>query len=142
MFEERKHGVALEITGKNKEVGKDFDLRTILTFITGINCAKKFSNCHELVGFIFDDENINDRALIYLNDQVREYLLWLYPNLRHATDYPESNGNDLEDWIEWQEKRYGNTLSIIKILDSPDYNQEKAKELEELIGKVKTKFKK
>ena len=64
---------------------KKFELETILTFTTGINCTNNFDKAFELAWFVYNDRLINTIGLQTIKDEFRDHLLKLHPQLNGVT---------------------------------------------------------
>lgn len=93
---------------------KNFELGTILTFTTGINCTNDFGKVFELAWFIYDDKLINDSGLLMLKDEIKRHLLALYPQLEGVTYNPQFE-TSFEDWLLAQKLKFGETLPISQL---------------------------
>lgn len=91
---------------------REFDLATILSVITGINLEEDFNKVFELAKYIYNDEFINDSAISYLRNDMKDYLISLYPELGELGYIPQSIIY-LELWIDMQKEKFGESLSII-----------------------------
>lgn len=90
---------------------KEFDLETILTIITGINLTDDFNKVFELAKYIYDDEFINDSAISYLRNDMKEHLLNIHPKLGNIGYIPQTSMY-LDIWIGIQKDNFGEYLSV------------------------------
>ncbi len=88
---------------------EDFELESILSILTGINCTDNFINVYELFWFIFEDNSINAMGISALKETAKKHILSIHPELK--TIKYNSNIN-LDSWIEDQKNLFGNELTI------------------------------
>ena len=88
---------------------EDFDLESVLSIITGINCTDDFYKVYELMWFMFEDQAIDNDKIIFLRNIAKNHILNIHPELKRVkidTNIP------LDYWIKKQKFIYGNTLTI------------------------------
>lgn len=90
---------------------KNFELSTILTFTTGVNCTNDFGKVFELARFIYDVEFINDKELFMLKPEIKRHLLTLHPQLEGIT-YNSHFKTSFNDWLSAQKHEFGETLPV------------------------------
>lgn len=91
---------------------KDFELETILSVTTGINCSNDFSKVHELACFVFNDNFMNTMALEFCKDDLKEHLLDIHPQLRNVTPPIIHYGIFLDSWLRQQKEKFGKFLPV------------------------------
>lgn len=101
---------------------KDFELETILTFTTGINCTNDFGKTYELAWFVFGDNFSNANGLGIIKDELREHLLGLHPQLNGVT-YNAQFETSFDAWLLSQKFEHGETLPVCQIGQTLNNNQ-------------------
>ena len=88
---------------------EDFDLETILSVITGINCTDDFFKVYELYWYLFEDQSITYDGIVKLHDIAKNHILKIHPELK-SVKYDTSM--DLKNWIKIQKVRFGEELTM------------------------------
>lgn len=88
---------------------EDFDLETILSVITGINCTDDFFKVYELYWYLFEDQTITYDGIVKLHDIAKNHILKIHPELKRIR-FDESM--DLDDWIKIQKAKFGSVLTM------------------------------
>ena len=96
---------------------QDFDLRTILTVTTGINCVDDVSKVYELAWFVYDNDKMNNDELNARLGELKGHLLTLYPSLKDVTYNPQVE-TSFYSWLLDQLLEYGETLPVSKLGES------------------------
>ena len=91
---------------------KDFELETILSVTTGINCTNNFSKVHELLSFVFNDNFMNNMALEFCKDDLKEHLLNIHPQLINVIPPTIHYGIFLDSWLKKQKETFGDFLTV------------------------------
>ena len=100
---------------------EDFDLETILSIITGINCTNDFFNVYELFWFIFEDPMIDSEKIVSLREIAKNHLLKIHPMLRRVK---YDKNIPIDEWIRRQKILFGNSLTV-SIIGEPVIRLEK-----------------
>ena len=87
----------------------DFDLATVLTITTGINCVDNFNKVMDLYCFMFEDDLLTPMAVKKLNIIARNHIFRIHPELKNVTHGVVIN---IKEWLAKQEEMYGDTLTI------------------------------
>lgn len=87
----------------------DFDLATVLSVTTGINCTDNFGNVFDLFCFMFEDDLLSPNAIGFLKDVARNHIFRIYPELKRVKYNPNEN---LDEWIKKQKLIYGDKITI------------------------------
>ncbi len=96
---------------------RNFELGTILTFTTGINCTDNFYKAYELAWFVFDDKFITGTGLRIVKDKLKEHLLNLYPQLKDV-NYIAYLETSFEAWLSAQKEKYGELLPVRQLVQT------------------------
>ncbi len=88
---------------------EDFDLETVLSILTGINCTDDFTSVYELYWYMFEDQTINDIGIIRLHDIAKNHILRIHPELK-SVKYDKTK--DLNEWINDQKAKFGNEITM------------------------------
>ena len=91
---------------------KDFELETILSITTNINCTSNFSKVHELACFVFNDDFMTTIALEFCKDDLKEHILNIHPQLKNVTPPLIHYGIFLDNWLKQQKEEFGVFLPI------------------------------
>ena len=106
--------------GKRK-MNKGFDLETILSVTTGVSLVDDFNKVLELAQYIYNDKLINDFALVFLKDDLRDYILECHKELAGLCPPPsyvyykgpkQIKISLLSTWIDEQKKIFGTKLEL------------------------------
>lgn len=93
---------------------RNFELETILTITTGINCNNDYNKIYELVQFVYNDYNINALDFKILYSELKDYILNLYPCLRDVK-FCANFGLHISTWLKVQKMRFGDFLPICQM---------------------------
>ena len=91
---------------------RNFDIRTILSLITGINYTDDFSKVYELVWFVCNDNLISPLGLKVVKEDVKKHILDLYPELEGLKTTTTKN---FSKFLYEIKEKYNNTLPITKL---------------------------
>ena len=92
-----------------EEYQREFDLESILSVLTGINCTNDFYKVFELYWFMFEDDLINISGIQSLNSIAKNHILRIHPELKNIKFNNEMN---LDLWLTNIKNIYGNTMTI------------------------------
>ena len=87
----------------------EFELETILSIVTGINCTDDFSKVYDLFSFMFEEPLISPTSVVFLKDTAVRHILAIHPELNNIVF---DNSKDFNSWINEQKVKFGETLTI------------------------------
>lgn len=91
---------------------KNFELRAILTMITGYSCVDDFDKVWKLVWYVCDDNMIGPMGLGMVKDKVKNHLLRIHPELENVK---YKKGKDIHKFISQQEEKFGTILPVTRL---------------------------
>ena len=89
-------------------MSKNFDVKTIVSAISGKNIANSFDDIFNLYWYVFDDPYITSTGIVELRKDLLEHLAKKYPGLREAEYKPYTRYGVLV-------QEYGQELEIFSI---------------------------
>ncbi len=102
-------------------MNKEFDLETILSVTIGISLVDDFNKVIELAQYVYNDEFINDYALVFLKDDLRDYILECHkelaglcppPSYVYYKGHKQIKLSLLSAWIDELKKIFGTKLEL------------------------------
>lgn len=109
---------------------EDFDLESVLTVVTGVNCTNDFEKVIDLFSFIFEDPLISMDKIIFLKNTAKNHILKIHPELKNISfdkDIIFNNGDKgiiFNKWINAQKVRFGDTVTV-SVIGEPIIRLEK-----------------
>lgn len=86
-----------------------FDLATVLSITTGVNCTDNFGKICDLFCFMFEDESLTPTAMGYLKNIARQHIFRIHPELKSIRFDPKCN---VDEWVSKQKEIFGNEITI------------------------------
>ena len=89
-------------------MSKNFDVKTVVSAVSGTNIANSFGDVFNLYWYVFDDPYITSTGIVELRKDLLEHLANTYPGLREAEYKPYTRYGVLV-------QEYGQELEIFSI---------------------------
>ena len=93
---------------------ENFELESILSITTGINCCNdgEFTKVFELAWFVYDDPFISTMGLCSIVPELKEHLFCIHPELREVKFDKKVS---FDKWITNQKEKFGEFLPVSQL---------------------------